>query len=175
MRVVIVSGKRGEGKTTFLIKCVEELQRRNRALFGFYAENVKTPVGSEGYRIIKVGTGESLLLCQRDHPISGNLRLADFWFDERAIASGEQWLREGFVAENPIFILDEAGKFELDGHVWDNSIKQLLQLETGTLVITVRDRFLTRVMEKYQLDKANSMVTDDLLFTVELVDKIERG
>ena len=175
MKVVIVSGKRGEGKTSFLKKCVEALQQRNRALFGFYAENIKTPAGSEGYLITKVNTGESLLLCQRDNPISGNLHLADFWFDERAIKAGEQWLQEGFGTEKPFFILDEAGKFELDGHVWDNSIKHLLQLETGTLVMTVRDRFLKRVMEKYQLDKTNCLVINDLLFTVELVDEIERG
>jgi len=175
MKVIIISGKRGEGKTTFLRKCVKELQRRNSKLYGFYAENIKTAAGSEGYMITNVSTGKSLLLCQRDNPIKGNLHLADFWFNEQAIEAGEQWLQEGFGAEKPFFILDEAGKFELDGHVWDNSIKHLLQLETGTLVMTVRDRFLKRVMEKYQLDKANCRIINDLLFTVELVDEIERG
>ena len=173
MKVVIITGKRGEGKTTFLKKCVEELQRRNRALFGFYAENVKTMEGNEGYLIKRVSSPESLLLCQRDNPSAGNLHLADFWFDELAIKTGEQWLREGFKAENPFFILDETGKFEIDGHVWDNSIKHLLYLERGTLLMTVRDRFLRPVMEKYHLDKTNCQVVNDLLFTVELVNEIE--
>ena len=176
MKVFIITGNRGEGKTTFLKKCVGELQRRNLALFGFYANNVKTTTGSEGYLIKNVTTLDSRLLCQRDIPSNmDDLHLADFWFDKRAIETGEQWLKEGFSNNSPVFILDEVGKFELDGYVWDKSINHLLRFEKGVLLMTVRDRFLQRVMEKYRLDKTNCSVIDSLLFTVELVDEIERG
>jgi len=173
MQVVIISGGRGEGKTTFLKRCVEELNRRERVLFGFYADNVKTAQGNEGYHIYKVNSGESMLLCQRDAPETGNLNLADFWFDEQAIKTGEQWLQEGVGAKNSIFVLDEAGKFELDGHVWDKSIQQLLQLEKGMLLMTVRDRFLKEVMNKYGLNRSSCRVVDNLLFTVKFIDEID--
>lgn len=175
MQVVIVSGERGEGKTTFLRKCADELRRRNRTIFGFYAANVKTPDGNEGYRIYKANSSESLLLCERNASGRGNLKLLDFWFNEQAIKAGEQWLSEGFKTKSPLFLLDEAGKFELDGYVWDNIIKKMLRHNDGTLLMAVRNRFTERIMEKYGINKANSRIVNNLLFTVEFINEIKRG
>ncbi len=175
MQVVIVSGERGEGKTSFLRQCVRELRRRNRALFGFYAVRVTTLQGQEGYRIDRVNSDDSLLLCRREKWDAASLKLADFWFDEQVIKTGEKWLKEGLRAPHPVFVLDEAGKFELDGFVWDSAIKRLLQFGKGTLLVAVRNRFVERVIEKYALNRAACRVVDSLLFTVEFVNEIERS
>ncbi len=173
MKTIIISGERGEGKTTFLKKCIDELHNRQRPVFGFYAANIQTPSGNEGYRIYKANSSESLLLCERNNAQTGNLNLVDFWFNEKAVKAGEKWLTEGIATENPIFVLDEAGKFEIDGYIWDSIIKMLLQLKSGTLLLTVRNRFVKRIMEKYHLNSTNCEVISNLLFTVEFVNKIE--
>ena len=173
MKVIIISGERGEGKTTFLKKCIDELHNRQRPVFGFYAANTQTSLGNEGYRIYKVNSNESLLLCERNNPQTGNISLADFWFNEKAVEAGEKWITEGIATENPVFVLDEAGKFEIDGYIWDSVIKKLLQLKSGTLLLTVRNRFVKRIMEKYHLNSTNCEIVNNLLFTVEFVDKIE--
>ncbi len=174
MKIIIISGGRGEGKTTLLKKCVDELHNRQRPVFGFYAANVVTFSGNEGYRINKVNSQKSLLLCERNNPKTGSLNLADFWFDKQAINSGEEWLKEGFDTPNPIFTLDEAGKFELDGFVWDSILKEVLKQNRGTLMVTVRNKFVNKIIEKYQLNNHTLFVQDSLFFTVEFIDKIER-
>jgi nucleoside-triphosphatase THEP1 len=174
MKVMIVSGERGEGKTTFLKKLSEELiNRKSISLAGFYAENIKDEQGREGYMIVNPASGKQKLLCKRESPETGNLHLLDFWFDEEALKVGEQWLLSGIHEENPVFLLDEAGKFELDGHVWDAVLKKLLQHGKGTLVVAVRNKFVEKVVEKYQLNHHQPGIINNLLFTVELADEIE--
>ncbi len=172
MKIIIISGERGEGKTTFLKKTISELNKRNRTVYGFYAENTKDDSGKEGYRIYNVSSSDSQLLCKRNAPETGNLNLLEFWFDENTITKGENWIRKGFEKNNPVFVLDEAGKFELDGFVWDNILKQILQQNKGTLIITVRNKFVTKVTEKYQLNSHDLYLQDNLLFTIEFVDKV---
>jgi nucleoside-triphosphatase len=172
MKVAIISGERGEGKTTFLKKAIKELHLRKRNIYGFYAENIKDDSDKEGYRIYDVSHSSSLLLCKRNAPETGGLNLLEFWFNEDVIVSGEQWLRKGFYKDYPVFVLDEVGKFELDGFVWDSILKQILKQNSGTLIITVRNRFVKKVMEKYQLNSHNLITQENLLFTIEFVDKI---
>jgi nucleoside-triphosphatase THEP1 len=174
MNIVIVSGERGEGKTTFLKKAAAELRNRGISLFGFFAGRVVDEQGREGYKIHKLPGGQKMLLCRRDAPETGNLHLLDFWFDESAVSSGEKWLKAGFNCENPFFILDEAGKFELDGYVWDSVLQQLINNNKGTLIIAVRNKFTDKIIEKYKLNKHRLTVKSDLLFTIEFIDKIER-
>jgi nucleoside-triphosphatase THEP1 len=151
------------------------LNKRNRTVYGFYAENIKDDPGNDGYRIYDVSSSDSQLLCKRNAPETGNLNLLEFWFDENTITNGEKWMHKGFEENNPIFVLDEAGKFELDGFVWDNILKQILQQNKGTLIVTVRNKFVKKIIEKYQLSSHDLYIQNNLLFTIEFIDKIERG
>ena len=175
MKVIIISGERGEGKTTFLKKAINELHKSSRTIYGFYAENIKDNTGREGYMIINASDHASLLLCKRNAPEIGSLNLLEFWFNENTIASGEQWLNKGFGKKNPVFILDEAGKFELDGFVWNNILKQILNQNQGTLMVTIRNKLVKRVIEKYQLSNHDLEIENNLLFAIEFINKIERA
>ncbi len=149
MKVKIITGERGSGKTTFLKKYVESLGSENTNIFGFYAENVS---GKDEYVIHKLNSLEKAILCKRNSPETGNLKIRDFWFDEKAVRTGENWLNEGFDASNPVFIIDEVGMFEIKGYVWNDVIKKIIALDRGTLIITVRHKFLNEVIRKFNLE-----------------------
>ncbi len=91
-------------------------------------------------------------MCKRNSPETGNLKIRDFWFDEKAVRTGENWLNEGFDASNPVFIIDEVGMFEIKGYVWNDVIKKIIALDRGTLIITVRHKFLNEVIRKFNLE-----------------------
>ena len=175
LKVIIVAGERGEGKTSFLKKTVEALQHKKRHLYGFYAKRVFDAAGKEGYKIVNVSTTKPVLLCKRDKLKTGTFKIQDFWFDESVIRLGEQWIQSGFDDEEPIFIVDEVGKFELDGFVWNGILSKILNLNKGVLLMTVRNKFVTAVINKYNLNAYTLKQTRKLLFTVEFVDEIERG
>ena len=147
MEVIIISGDRGEGKTTFLKKYINELSEKFSDIYGFYAENRN---GSDEYVIHNLNSNKKEILCKRNSPETGNLQIGDFRFDENSIKKGEIWIKKGFKADNPVFVIDEVGKFELDGLVWDNILKEIITLDKGVLVLTVRKNFLEAVIKKYE-------------------------
>jgi len=148
MKITIISGKRGGGKTTFLKDHLQKNKFAEDKLFGFIAEN---KANGDEYSICNITNKKCKTLCKRNSPETGKLQLQDFWFNENTIKTGAQWLREGFKTNNPVFIIDEIGKFELDGFVWDNILKSILKNNKGELIITVRNKFLESVLNKYSI------------------------
>ena len=172
MKVIIVAGERGEGKTTFVKKTAKTLKFKGKSIFGFYAVNRIDSQNREGYELHNVASDEKIVLCRRDDPKNGELHLMDFWFNKGSIKMGEEWLKQGFSSLDPIFFLDEAGKFELDGYVWNNILMDIVNRNKGTLILTVRNKFVKKIIEKYRLDSKDLTTVNDLLFTVEFTDKI---
>jgi nucleoside-triphosphatase THEP1 len=149
MKIVIITGKKGEGKTTFLKEFVNNLHINTENIYGFYTENISYKKNINGYVINAFNSEKKLLLCKRNSPETGNLKLQDFYFDEKVIKSKNDCFRKGYKNPDAVFVIDEIGKFELDGFVWDKILKEILNNNTGKLIITVRDRFLENVIEKY--------------------------
>lgn len=172
MKVILVSGERGEGKTTFVKKTAKALKAKGKPVFGFYAENVIDSQNREGYELHNVAYDKKIVLCRRDDPKTGKLHLMDFWFNTDSIKTGEEWLRQGFSAPGSIFFVDEAGKFELDGYVWNNILIDILNRNKGTLIVTVRNKFVEQIIGKYRLNSKDFTTVSDLFFTVEFADKI---
>ncbi len=146
MEITIITGERGAGKTTMLRNYLDRLNSEQEFKAGFYALNV-----GDLYKIVNINRGENAVLCRRNDPEAGNLKLADFWFDRSVIKLGERWLTEGFEQTDPLFVIDEIGKFELEGFVWDTVLKKILAMQKGRLLVTVRKKFLKSVIEKYGL------------------------
>jgi len=172
MKVILVAGERGEGKTTFVKKTVKALKAKGKPIFGFYAENVIDSQNREGYELHNVASDKKIVLCRRDDPKTGELHLMDFWFNTGSIKTGEEWLKQGFSSPDTIFFVDEAGKFELDGYVWNNILVDILNRNKGTLIVTVRNKFVAQIIEKYRLDSKYFTTVSNLLFTFEFADKI---
>ncbi len=141
---------------------VSKLRAQSKSMVGFYAANVTTDDKKEGYLISEVSGEGKRMLCKRNAPETGSLHLLEFWFDKSAIEAGVQWLKKGFNMEHPVFILDEVGKFELDGFVWDNVLREILSKNNGLLIMTVRDKFLKDVINQYGLKNHQLSVVTDL-------------
>jgi len=147
VNIVIITGERAAGKTTFLRHYLRQGSFASTSVVGFYAVN-----SGRGYKIVHVKDSRFAQLCVRDDAAAGTLKINDFYFDEKVIMLGEQWLREGFQMDDPVFIVDEVGRFELDGRVWNNVLVDILHHGKGSLVLVVRKKFLNEVIKHYGMD-----------------------
>ena len=151
MNITIITGARGAGKTSFLKEQIRTPEFSGKKITGFYAEN-----RGDGYEIVNLQQHEKVLLCKRNDPGTGKLRLQDFYFSEAAIKTGKKWIEKNLRLANAVFVIDEAGRFELDGYVWDSLIRKVLKNNAGSLIMVVRKKFLEDVIKKYGLDNSGN-------------------
>ena len=130
----IVTGKRGEGKTTLMLKL---------------AEAVSNPLGfvsihdHDSYYLKNLATGESRLLMT-DKPLFP-FRVGKFFADSAVFDYAEKTLSE--IEKGDVF-LDEIGALELSGKGFDEILRKLLKKKI-TLTIAVRDTNLESVIDHY--------------------------
>ena len=76
------------------------------------------------------------------------MRIGRFSFHKDAIEYGND-----LILNDPseIVMLDEIGKFEVDGFVWADLLKQLFDRNDLLLIITVRDTFVELVKNHFNL------------------------
>lgn len=167
--VFIITGGQGEGKTTKVFQVVEELKNQHVEVCGFVAPG-KWKAGTRvGFSIKNIHSGESKLLCQ-DKPAEGFQKIGRFYFDPETIRFGEEILLSKKEPSGQLKVIDEVGFFELEGKVWADVLKQLLNNNLNLLLITVRKKFVNDVIEQFKL--RNVLVFDTELSSSKIANRI---
>lgn len=148
--VFIITGKQGEGKTTLIEKTVGLLVNNGLNVFGFYAEGEWEEGLRSRFRLVDIQTGKKQLLCSR----KGRTPQAKgtFVFYNDALRSGEISLLSGLHQKNPLAVLDEIGRFELEGKVWHKALQLLLEKKIPVL-ITVRSNYLEAILRHFNINQ----------------------
>ena len=167
--VFIITGGQGEGKTTRIVEVVDALRDQNIEACGFVAPGKWKADTRVDFSIKNINTGETKLLCQ-DKPAEGFQKIGRFYFNPEAIKFGESILLMQNGPDKELIVIDEIGLFELDGHVWADVLKQLLNSNLNPLLITVRKKFVEDVIENFNL--RNVLVFNFQLQPTEIVQKI---
>lgn len=163
--IFIISGGQGSGKTTKLKEVLSILQKKGVSVAGFIAEGSWENNKRNAFTLVNIQSGESIPLCSNKLNDSW-IQMGRFFFDQNAISKAEKWLLEGVSAHVDCFVIDEIGLFELDGKVWHSAFKKLLKQDNRAIIITVRDRFLERVIKKYNLQKVEIFSVDTAAFII---------
>ncbi len=141
MKIFIITGNQGEGKTTLLKKVVNELKNKNISISGFWAEGYFENGERSSFDLVDIKSGNHYKLCERKE--RGK---AGFIFDEKTVEIGNKLLDDG---TNPcLYVIDEVGKMETDGKIWHDAIKKIIKNNAGIL-ITVRKQFVEEVVKKF--------------------------
>jgi nucleoside-triphosphatase len=155
--VFIITGAQGAGKTTCLLETVNLIKASANRLFGFYAEGEWENGRRKRFRIVDVQTAEQRLLCsfrQNSTDAKGN-----FVFYSKTVKAGEKILRTGNRQKGAVAVLDEVGKYELEGRVWAQALKELLKQDV-CILMTVRDSMLDKVLSRFR-------ITHPRIFTID--------
>ncbi len=148
--IFIITGERGEGKTTFAAKLALILQENNFAVKGIIAERY-TDGPATGFMLTDPAGGISIPLAGKTGTGSEN-RTGSFIFSREAIKKGNSIISDAIQACSEVIFIDEVGAGELDGKIWAKPLEMLLKTYPGILVLTVRKKFLERVTCHWQID-----------------------
>lgn len=143
--IIIISGDKGSGKSTFLIEILSLLQTEGFAVKGFVAlKNYEC----DSYTIKNVATHEEALLLQR---VSGFEKFPDhFKIFPEGVEKGLDWIEEILEQSPGIAVIDEIGGYELQGMLWSNGFTRLV--ESGIpLIFTVKTKHLNKVVRKWNI------------------------
>jgi nucleoside-triphosphatase len=139
VRMVVVTGATGSGKTSAVIAAIGELVTGGRQVAGFVQPGVWDEGKKTGFSIRDVATGEETMLARRVERDSGqygtSFRFAD---------SGFELARKALAAAAPgtVLVVDELGPMELRGHGHMRAVKKALTTDHLAGVVVVVRRHL---------------------------------
>ncbi len=145
-KIIIISGERREGKTTFIKNILSVLDKKQIKYSGIISEGIDKNNNRTGFNIIDLSTQKKYKLCSVDSNF-GSLKIGKFYFNTDTLKLGNDIL---LSAKNNLVIIDEVGYLELNNGGWSNSIEKLLA-EQKDLILVVRKKLLEKVINKWNL------------------------
>lgn len=145
-KVLIITGEKGDGKTTFAQEAIAELKTQAATIAGFVANGHWDEEGNRSHFDLQlVSTDTTVPLCNRYN--SGWVNCGPFYFNPEAISLGEAELKQ--APSNAIIFIDEVGKAEVNGQIWHNALAHALQRKSIALVLCVRKSNINDVVSTF--------------------------
>lgn len=151
--IFIIIGGQGAGKTSLVKEVLEICREKKMNCEGFLAEGEWEGGMRSQFTLLDVNTGKKALLCQAEFS-PDFVRNGRFYFNPEAIHLGENIIENAIKSKAEIVVMDEIGMFELRGEVWAKTLKHLLENHNKCILLTVRDKFLEAVIDKFQMSRA---------------------
>lgn len=147
---MILTGKQNSGKTTRLLHLYEELKKKNAHVVGFAAPGTWQNEVKTGFNLLNLSTGKILPLAS-NYQQEGYIPFGRFFFNPTAIEAGTSILQQTHYPKDTIVLVDEIGKFELDGELWHDAYFQLLKQQNLFLLTVVRESLVEKIIDKFNL------------------------
>jgi nucleoside-triphosphatase len=144
-RTVVVTGRRGSGKTPLVAAVVDALVERGVDVAGFLQPAIVEDGRKTGFALRDVATGDEAFLARRVAPGAGRHGTA-FEFEPEGFELGVRAL--GGAPAGAVLVIDELGPVELrgDGH-WPAVQRALSRAELRGLVVVVRRTLVPSLVE----------------------------
>ncbi|MCK8518501.1 nucleoside-triphosphatase [Methanoculleus sp. 7T] len=155
--VFIITGEQGQCKTTFLHLVLGLTVGLNVRVRGVLAPGHVRNGRRSGFTLVDLATGEHEELCSIDPDLRCEVH-GRFYFRSEGLAFGRRALAPPDPRETDLVVIDEVGRFELQGAVWADQIDRLLALPHPPMIWTVRRRLLDTVIQRWTI--GNPIVVD---------------
>lgn len=156
-QLVLLTGERGEGKTTLCLALAEQACRAGWRVGGIVSPGDWHDGQRVGYRVRDLLSGEERPLAQRSAQ-EGAIRVGPFSFDPEGIAFGRRALQEALSHRVQLLIVDEVGPLELRGEGWAPLLDRLHTEGTKVMVWVVRPELVEEVRKRYPLFASATLV-----------------
>ena len=112
--ITIITGSRGVGKTTYLLKLIEELNNKGKPSSGIITPAIYNKTGTKvGFFALNVATGEKWDLGRSDRNLDGP-SYGPYSFSEKGFLKANKILMQGLTKGRKDLFLDEIGPLELE-------------------------------------------------------------
>jgi nucleoside-triphosphatase THEP1 len=150
LRVHLVVGEQGEGKTTFLSSLVECARSNGTRIGGILAPVVFDHDRRIGYDIVNIDTTERLPLCRAGITPTG-VTAGPFHFLSEGLALGKKALALNGGPRHDVLCIDEIGPLELRGDGWALPLDEAARSFQGHLILVVRSRLVNETLARWGL------------------------
>jgi nucleoside-triphosphatase len=151
-KTYIISGNSGDGKTSLLISTIKKLQQKGLKISGFYAEGKWDQNTRIGFDLVDIESNNKIELCSTKFH-SGWNKEGRFYFNPKAIAMGNNILANLQKSKPYLIVIDEIGQFELNGKIWANSFRNLLNSTTTPIIITAKQKLISKITSSFQINQ----------------------
>jgi nucleoside-triphosphatase THEP1 len=148
-KVVILTGEKHEGKTTFARSLAEYLKKENFKIGGFLAPGTFERGQRKDFEILCLETGMAKPLCSINN--KEGEQMGPFGFYALGQEFGKQLLSNENTAGMDFIFIDEIGPLEMKGLGWASSIDLLMESSTATLIWIVRKNLVESAIKKWKL------------------------
>lgn len=149
-KIILLHGQRNEGKTTKLWNLFTELSPIRPDTTGFIAPGIWDQDQKTGYNLLDLSSRTLHPLATRTL-VPNSFACGNFYFFQDTVDYGNRLVKKSMELNSPVVIVDEIGRFELEGKIWHNAFQLLCHAENLTLIAGVRTSFLEAVKEKFCL------------------------
>ena len=165
--IFIVTGGRGEGKTTFMKKLIDLLKENKIKVAGILAERIMEGGETTGYDIVNIETENRECFLSMDEK-AGNEWIGKYTVSPKGISFGKSVLHSQVNGRNKTVVIDEIGMLELRGGGWSENLDDLVNKSGNHLLLVVRDEFVEQVKERWKL-------TDAVIFNINETNPVNAG
>jgi nucleoside-triphosphatase THEP1 len=150
--VIIVTGDKGDGKSTLLAELAVLFEREGIQAGGIISPAVIENGEKSGYELINVATAQKIRLSQTKKG-DGMVNVGRFYFFEDGIAFGKTALKVANNQMSKIIFIDEVGAWELQGQGWAESLNELTLHCDMPIILAVNVKLVDQVVDCWQLQK----------------------
>jgi nucleoside-triphosphatase THEP1 len=157
--VIIISGNIQEGKTTFVEKVINRLQRKNVKAAGFLSKVIYENGERSGYTLIDLQSKTSAELCSIKEDKSRE-RYGKFYFNAEGQELGIRIL-QNIPDDADYIVIDEIGPLELGGKGWAKAIEQLTRRDSRPMIWVVREQLVEKIARKWTVGSVYHFVLNE--------------
>jgi len=146
--VLIITGERQEGKTTYLSELVSLLKERNVKFAGFIAPAIHEQDTRIGFHLLDLQTDTKKLICTVT-PTEGWQQTGPYYFNPEGLQFGMQTLSRKRTENAHWLVIDEVGPMELENKGWAKTINSLQKNSNLPMIWVVRRHLVDKVQHKW--------------------------
>ncbi len=170
--IFILTGEKQSGKTTLVLKIIEELQQKNISVGGIIAKGVHENGERIGFDIIDIQTNEQKILCRKNISLYEQ-KIGEFYFTKDGLEFGKKILGKKSLRNLSLIIIDEVGPLELQGNGWAESLSEIIFSIDIPVLLVVRKSLVNNVCNNWLITPKYIWKENELVKNI--VDDIVRS
>lgn len=149
-QVIIITGDRQQGKTTFVKKLIENLHNKNITIAGFVSVGIDEGSERMGFNLVSINENRTVQLCTKMRNDDW-LKYGSYFFNPEGINYGKEILSIEKIAGKQLIVIDEIGPLEMNDEGWGRSIEKISTSSITPNLWVVRKSLIKKVIRKWNI------------------------
>ena len=147
--IFIVTGEKDAGKSTYTHSLVSAIQNKGFVVRGFLSAATRNSGLRKRFDLFDLTSLNSWPLAGPEMK-PGYISCGHYFFNPNTIERGEAIVKDAIHDKADLVVMDEIGKCELEGKIWDLSLRNVLASSCSLMMVTARKNH-EKVISFYKL------------------------